>query len=130
VVETGVLDLGELWIRVLDDLEHRLPGAAQRTWLQETRPVGFNDDTVVLAAPHSFAREQLDTRFGPELRGALARVAGRALNVVVTVAPEMAAAEPLPDTAEVEEPAGGGGGGGPPPPPHQTPPPPPPTTHN
>ena len=86
--ETRVLDLGELWSQVLQDLEHRMPGAAQRAWLLETQPVGFNDDTVVLAAPHSFAREQLDTRFGPELRGALSRVAGRPLNVVVTVAPE------------------------------------------
>jgi chromosomal replication initiator protein len=94
VSDIGVLDLGELWSQVLDDLQHRLPGAAQRTWLQETRPVGFSDDTVVLAAPHRFAREQLDTRFGPELRSALSRVAGRALNVVVTVAPESAPPEP------------------------------------
>jgi chromosomal replication initiator protein len=50
--------------------------------------VGFSQDTVVLAAPHSFAREQLDTRYAGALRAALTQAAGRALNVVVTVRPD------------------------------------------
>jgi chromosomal replication initiator protein len=104
VSDAGVLDLGDLWTRVLHDLEHRLPSATHLTWLQETHPVGFNDDTVVLAAPHRFAREQLDTRFGPELRSALSRVAGRALSVVVTVAaPENLSPDPARDMIDVEE---------------------------
>jgi chromosomal replication initiator protein len=103
VSDAGVLDLSDLWTQVLDDLQHRLPGAAQRTWLQETRPVGFSEDTLVLAAPHRFAREQLDTRFGPELRSALSRVAGRALNVLVTVAPEQAGGEAHLDPPDAEE---------------------------
>jgi chromosomal replication initiator protein len=90
VSETDVVDLNDLWNRSLVDLQGRLTGAAQRAWLDETHPVGFSHDTVVLAAPHSFAREQLDTRYGPELRSALTRAAGRALNVVVTVRPDAA----------------------------------------
>jgi chromosomal replication initiator protein len=82
------MDLTDLWERSRADLRNRVSGAVQRAWLDETRPVGFTDDTVVLAAPHSFAREQLDTRYGPELRSALTRAAGRALNVVLTVAAE------------------------------------------
>ncbi len=101
--DAGVVDLGDLWSRALDELEGRIPGAAQRTWLEETQPVGFSDDTVVLAAPHSFAREQLDTRFGPDLRSALSRVFGRALNVVVTVAPEAPAGPAQREVIDVEE---------------------------
>jgi chromosomal replication initiator protein len=95
-------DLAELWRSALVDLQSTLTGAAQRTWLDETTPVGFSDDTVVLAAPHSFAREQLDSRYGPELRAALTRAAGRALHVVVTVRPD--AADPPPrDLMDPEE---------------------------
>ena len=82
------MDLEDLWSRSLTDLQTHLTGAAQRAWLDDTRPVGFSGDTVVLAAPHSFAREQLDSRYGAVLRGALTRAAGRPLEVVVTVRPD------------------------------------------
>jgi len=88
VSDSSVLDLDDLWQRSLQDLQQTMTGAAQRAWLDDTRPVGFSQDTVVLAAPHSFAREQLDTRYGPALRAALTKAAGRALQVVVTVRPD------------------------------------------
>jgi chromosomal replication initiator protein len=105
VPEAAVVDLEDLWTRALVELRARLTGAAQLTWLASTRPVGFSDDTVVLAAPHGFAREQLDTRHGPALRAALTKVAGRALNVVVTVRPNPGAAAAEADDVFVEEPA-------------------------
>ncbi|MDP9405394.1 MAG: chromosomal replication initiator protein DnaA [Actinomycetota bacterium] len=79
-----------MWTRCLGELQEQLTSAALRAWLDDTRPVGFSQDTVVLAAPHSFAREQLDVRYGATLRAALTRAAGRALNVVITVRPEPA----------------------------------------
>jgi len=88
VPDSAVVDLDDLWNRSLGTLQQNLTGPAQRAWLDETRPVGFSQDTVVLAAPHSFAREQLDTRYGGALRSALTEAAGRALNVVVTVRPD------------------------------------------
>ena len=93
-----VIDLDDLWTRSLADLQDTLTGAALRAWLDETRPVGFDQDTVVLAAPHSFAREQLDTRYGPALRSAVTKAAGRALHVVVTVRPD-----PQPTPVDVAE---------------------------
>jgi chromosomal replication initiator protein len=86
-------DLTELWDTAFRSLERRLNGAALRAWLRETTPVGFSDDTVVLAAPHAFAREQLDLRYGTQLREALADAAGRPLTVVITVRPEANAAQ-------------------------------------
>ncbi|MPZ86759.1 MAG: chromosomal replication initiator protein DnaA [Nitriliruptorales bacterium] len=82
------MDLEDLWTRAVEELRQELTGAASRTWLDQTSPVGFSGDTVVLAAPHNFAREQLDIRHGGALRGALTRAAGRPLTVVVTVAPD------------------------------------------
>ena len=80
-------DLDVLWKKALVDLQEQLTGAAQRAWLDETKPVGYSEDVIVLAAPHRFAREQLDTRHGQALRDALTKVAGRPLDVVVTVRP-------------------------------------------
>ena len=88
------MDLDDLWNRSLVDLQEHLTGPAQRAWLDDTHPVGFSQDTVVLAAPHSFAREQLDSRYAGVLRDALTRAAGRPLEVVVTVRPDGASPAP------------------------------------
>jgi len=84
------MDLEDLWTRALQQLRVEVTGPASRTWLDQTSPVGLSGDTVVLAAPHSFAREQLDIRHGAVLRSALTQAAGRALTVVVVVAPDAA----------------------------------------
>ncbi|MGH8886322.1 MAG: chromosomal replication initiator protein DnaA [Egibacteraceae bacterium] len=82
------IDLDGLWSRSLEELSSNVSSAALRAWLADTRPVGYSQDTVVLAAPHSFAREQLDSRWGATLRSALTKAAGRTMNVVVTVRPD------------------------------------------
>ena len=79
------VDLDGLWDEALIDLRTQVTGAAQRTWLDTTKPVGFLNGTVVLAAANTFARDQLEARYGPTLRAALSRVAGRPLQVVITV---------------------------------------------
>ena len=81
-------DVDDLWSRAVGVLATDHDNPALRAWLDDTKAVGYNADTVVLAAPHSFAREQLDSRWGPALRSALTRVAGRSLNIMVTIRPE------------------------------------------
>ena len=84
-VDTAVGDLNEMWQASLRILRDDLTAAALHAWLDETEPIGIENDTVVLAAPHRFAREQLDARYGDALRAALTAAAGRALNVLVIV---------------------------------------------
>jgi chromosomal replication initiator protein len=105
VTNATILDLEDLWNRALVELQACLTGAAQRAWLDDTKPVGYSHDTVVLAAPHSFAREQLDTRYGGALRSAVTNAAGRALNVVVTVRPDPRPEPPAPFEDELRPPA-------------------------
>jgi len=81
------LDLGHLWNVSLDRVLSTVGSPTQRQWLRATQPVGFSDDTVVLAAPHAFAREWLDTRCGDRIRDALSDTADRPLTVVITVQP-------------------------------------------
>jgi chromosomal replication initiator protein len=87
VARPSTLDLEELWNDSLDVVMRTVSSPAQRQWLAATQPVGFSDDTVILATPHSFAREWLDTRCGDRIREAFSSAAGRPLMVVITVQP-------------------------------------------
>jgi chromosomal replication initiator protein len=98
-VSTASDDLDLLWKAAHHELAADIASASTRSWLDELVPTDITHETVVLAAPHPFAREQLDLRYGPALRGALSRAAGRPLTVMLTVSPDAVA----------------GGSGGPPP---------------
>src|SRR5690606_299017 len=77
-----------------------------RQWLEATEPVGFSDDTLVLATPHSFAREWLDLKVGDGLRTQLSQAAGRTLHVVITVQPGGASLAPGEASEPAADPAG------------------------
>ncbi len=79
------LDLDVLWSHSLAGVLDTVTSPPQRQWLAATHPVGFSDDTVVLAAPHAFAREWLERNCGDKIRAALSDEARRDLTVVITV---------------------------------------------
>lgn len=81
----STLDLEDLWTESLSEVMRIVTSPAQRQWLVATHPVGFSNDTIVLASPHSFAREWLDRHCGEAIRTALCTAAGRELTVVITV---------------------------------------------
>ena len=81
----STLDLGTLWAESLSEVMRTVTSKAQRQWLVATHPVGFSEDTIILATPHSFAREWLDRNCGDAIRQALSSAAGRDLTVVITV---------------------------------------------
>ena len=82
---TATLDLETLWAEGLAEVMRTVTSTAQRQWLTATHPVGFSEDTIILATPHSFAREWLDRNCGDTIRRALSGAAGRDLDVVITV---------------------------------------------
>ncbi len=143
---SATLDLESLWKQSLGEIVRTVTSPAQRQWLAATRPVGFSNDTVILATPHAFAREWLDSRCGDRIRDALSRAAQRPLTVMITVQakpePEptgVEAAQELAETNEPEAPPATDEVGGTPPPPfpppdeprswEATPPPHPPADH-
>ncbi len=108
-------DLDRVWRTALDELTAEVASAAARSWLDATVPVSCSGDTVVLAAPHHFAREQLDLKYGGALRDALSRAAERPLTAVVTVADDAAPGRlvesngtPLPTGGTAPQPDAGG----------------------
>jgi chromosomal replication initiator protein len=86
-------DLAHLWSRTLERLTAQDELTPQfQAWLSLTRPIAFVEDTVLLAAPHDFAKDILETRLRPALTAALANEIGRDVRVAVTVEPSTAVA--------------------------------------
>lgn len=101
-MDAGHLDLNLLWQQCVEALSPSASSPTARIWLAGTKPVGFNDDVLVLAAPHAFARSYLDDQLGAELTALLSQRTGRDLQVVITIAPEQANLTDEPDTGDVQ----------------------------
>ena len=79
-------ELAALWARTLERLAAQGEVTPQfQAWLSLTRPIAVVEDTVVLAAPHEFAKDVLESRLRPALTSALAAEIGREVRVAVTV---------------------------------------------
>jgi chromosomal replication initiator protein len=79
-------ELAALWARTLERLAAQGEVTPQfQAWLLLTRPIALVEDTVVLAAPHEFAKDVLESRLRPALTSALAAEIGREVRVAVTV---------------------------------------------
>jgi chromosomal replication initiator protein len=96
VAEEHHEDAAAIWSSCLESLEGS--GSTHKAWLAQTRPVAIVGDTLVLAVPDEFVKEWVEQRYAPTVLASLARVAGRPLNIRVTVR------EVTDDTAD-EEPA-------------------------
>ncbi|MGH8794130.1 MAG: chromosomal replication initiator protein DnaA, partial [Stackebrandtia sp.] len=90
-------DLHAAWQAMTADLGEDSLSGQQRAWLAVSRPLGLFEDTVIIAAPHQFAREAFESRLRPILASALARHLGRTVQIAVTVrSGEPAQSEPAP----------------------------------
>ena len=93
-------ELAALWARTLERLAAQGEVTPQfQAWLSLTRPIALVEDTVVLAAPHEFAKDVLESRLRPALTAALAAEIGREVRVAVTVEVSTAATESGDDRA-------------------------------
>src|SRR3984957_8964764 len=73
-------------------------GPSQLAWLKPelTRPLGLVEDTVLIATPNAFVKEQLETRLRPLVIHALSRELGRPIQLAVTVDPRPASPQDPP----------------------------------
>ncbi len=97
-------DLDEVWDEAVAGLSSRAVSPQHRAWVGLTRPLGLVNDTALLAAPNSFAKDVLETRLRPLIASALSAAFGREIAVIVTVHPD-AEDEDLPDVLD-DDPAG------------------------
>ena len=92
------LDLAQVWARSLKGLAEMHVGPSQLAWLKPelTRPLGLLENTVLIATPNAFVKEQLETRLRPLVIHALSRELGRPIQLAVTVDPRPTSAQELP----------------------------------
>jgi chromosomal replication initiator protein len=78
-------DASAMWTACLESLDGA--GSTHKAWLAQIRPVALVGDTMVLAVPDEFVKEWIEQRYAPTVTNALGRVAGRPLDIRVTVGP-------------------------------------------
>ncbi len=79
------VDLAPIWQEVLAGLAETDLSPSDRTWLRLTRPVGFADETALLAAPNEFTKNIIEGPLRDILGSALAYHLRRPVVVAVTV---------------------------------------------
>jgi chromosomal replication initiator protein len=84
VVEQLPEDAAGLWAQCLSSID-RAAGPTHKAWLAQTRAVSVVGDTLVLAVPDEFVKDWVEQRYAPAVQDTLARVAGRAMTIRVTV---------------------------------------------
>ncbi|MDW7981379.1 MAG: chromosomal replication initiator protein DnaA [Thermomicrobium sp.] len=77
--------LKQLWQVALGDLAKRVSRANFETWLKHTELVALDDESAVIAAPSTFAAEQLRVKFAPDIQETLSLLLGRPVGVQFTV---------------------------------------------
>src|SRR5215471_12066735 len=101
-------DLAEVWARSLEELSDLQIEPHQRAWLRLTRPLGLVENTALIATPHEFVKEQLETRLRGLITHALSREFGRSIQLAVTVDPATAnTGNSPPDEATMPPPGSG-----------------------
>jgi len=85
-----------VWQECLSVVRDRLENPASRAWFEETHPVALTDESITLRAPHTFAKEWLEQRYGGVLTDAVSRAAGRTLRIEIVTPPGTVAVQPLP----------------------------------
>jgi chromosomal replication initiator protein len=80
-------DLADVWKQAINQLDDSVVRPHQRAWLSLTRPIGLLQDTALLAAPNTYAKDYLEDNLRPLITAALSEALGRDINVAVTVQP-------------------------------------------
>ena len=76
VVADELADLADVWNRAISQLDDPSVRPHQRAWLSLTRPIGLLEDTALLAAPNTYAKDYLENNLRPLITAALSRGAG------------------------------------------------------
>ena len=92
-----------LWERASGELRLKLADGHFSAWFEKAAPVRVQDDRFVLAVPHKFAKDWIESHYRDALVEALSHAAGKPMEAVLTARPD---AEP---DAGFDEPASSSG---------------------
>ncbi|MEO9139698.1 MAG: chromosomal replication initiator protein DnaA [Jatrophihabitans sp.] len=78
-------ELVAVWNRARPRFDDPSIRPQQKAWIGLTRPLGLIEDTALLAAPNTFAKDYLENRLRPLIASVLSEELGRDIRVAVTV---------------------------------------------
>jgi len=56
-------EVGELWQKALSIIEKQVSKPSFETWLKSTKPLRFENNTIVIEVPNDFAKDWLESRY-------------------------------------------------------------------
>lgn len=97
----------DLWDRASTELRLKLADGHFSAWFEKAEPIRAEDDRLLLAVPHKFAKDWIESHYRDALIEAISHAAGRPMDAVLTARaePEADDAGALPPTVEARAPA-------------------------
>ncbi len=74
-------NLDELWTAALELIEEKISKPSFDTWLKNTKPKGFINDTLTIGVPNDFARDWLEGRYTDLIIDTLFQLTGSTFSV-------------------------------------------------
>jgi plasmid replication initiation protein len=72
-----------VWSLVLEELCQQINAPSSRVWFEGSIPTSFENSTLTLQVPNSFAVEYIDTRFGEQIRSVLEEQVGPGIEISI-----------------------------------------------
>ncbi len=80
--------ISDIWHNTLEIIQTQLSRPSYETWLKETKPLAFYNNTIVVGVPNEFAKDWLENRYSSLLQEAVNSVAGREVKLKFIVPQE------------------------------------------
>ncbi len=90
-------NLDELWTAALELIEERISKPSFDTWLKNTKPKGFINDTLTIGVPNDFARDWLEGRYTDLIIDILFQLTGSTFSVKFVIPEKDQASEDDPE---------------------------------
>ena len=74
-------DLNDLWQKALSEIEKQISKPSFETWIKPTKPVSFDNLTMVIEVPNEFAKEWLENRYYDLIKDSVEEVTNKEVNL-------------------------------------------------
>jgi chromosomal replication initiator protein len=102
-----IMEITKIWNDLLEELAPVLSPASFETWLKTAKLIDIKEDTAIIGAPNTFAKEWLETRLMPTLKSTLSNLTGMDIGVKIIVDESLVEKEPARNQKIEERPSDG-----------------------
>ncbi|MEE6452432.1 chromosomal replication initiator protein DnaA [Gottfriedia acidiceleris] len=74
-------NIGDLWSRVLAEIEKKISKPSFETWLKSTKAFSLKNDTLTIIAPNEFARDWLESKYSSLIMDTVLEITGAELEI-------------------------------------------------